>query len=688
MDPNNNNDDGLPLTIHRACKEGLIDEVRRFLSEGIDIDEVDAFQNTPVYLACLCGHVNVLGLLLLRGAHLNLNEIEGERCYLAALNQQIRRMLKLHQERVYGVPKFVPIAPQGPQKPVFRPRLTDVDVIRALLRGDFQEIEKNGTKNRSLSSLSCDGILGWSNQPPPFTLWDYAHWINPEVSVKELTRIFEGPPPITYHRQLEQMGRAGEPHADIEFVCPDGKIIPGHSIMFLCRYRKFLEKAMFGRFEPITENVSLSPCWFALAALGQSGFERQRIQIPIEDCPTGKLGEISMKAVMEIVYAENTCYSESILPEMFQLQKEIPFSGLHDTPDPSANKQMYPAQCFLLTKSKLMDDMSYAINNPMSSDFIIFVEDRPIFCHRCILATRSPYFKTLFQSKMSEARDGILYVEDGSYHAYLHALEYIYTDRVTRFEIYGKSQISAAEAILKDEDEDECVKLETKRRIPTLKNLAVKALMRNGLPLIEDGRTAEMVMSLIVASPDFHERNLILMEELEADDLRNVMMHLLHLAKQLELYDLFGQVEKFIKDLVHFPVFDLLDAHQTFVFLESRYLADHVTSIMAGKYFILKRSDVDIFKLMSEDLQDRVYHLAKETIPNFDRIVQKALDSERRREEARKEAERHRVQVEKIQVEVQVEKGKGKGKKEDFGEELKFDWKNTVTKKKGKKKKR
>ena len=42
-------------------------------NKGSDINAVDFYSNSPVYYACLCGHLHVLTYLLKRGAYCNSN---------------------------------------------------------------------------------------------------------------------------------------------------------------------------------------------------------------------------------------------------------------------------------------------------------------------------------------------------------------------------------------------------------------------------------------------------------------------------------------------------------------------------------------------------------------------------------------------------------------------------------------
>jgi len=46
------------------------------------------------YYACLCGHEELCAFLLANGARCEENTFDGERCYFAALTNEIQTMLK------------------------------------------------------------------------------------------------------------------------------------------------------------------------------------------------------------------------------------------------------------------------------------------------------------------------------------------------------------------------------------------------------------------------------------------------------------------------------------------------------------------------------------------------------------------------------------------------------------------
>ncbi|KAH3682683.1 hypothetical protein WICPIJ_006346 [Wickerhamomyces pijperi] len=76
-----------------SCRTGDIATVDKLLSLGAPVNHVDSFDNTPLYLASLCGHEDLVMMLLQRGAVCDSDKYEGVRCIYGALTDRIRKML-------------------------------------------------------------------------------------------------------------------------------------------------------------------------------------------------------------------------------------------------------------------------------------------------------------------------------------------------------------------------------------------------------------------------------------------------------------------------------------------------------------------------------------------------------------------------------------------------------------------
>lgn len=79
-----------------ACRIGDADNVDRLISTGINLNGLDQFDNSPLFLASLCGHEKVVKLLLKRGAVCDRDRYEGARCIYGALTDSIRDILLQH----------------------------------------------------------------------------------------------------------------------------------------------------------------------------------------------------------------------------------------------------------------------------------------------------------------------------------------------------------------------------------------------------------------------------------------------------------------------------------------------------------------------------------------------------------------------------------------------------------------
>ncbi|GAV53904.1 hypothetical protein ZYGR_0AK04060 [Zygosaccharomyces rouxii] len=76
-----------------ACRIGDTDNADRLISTGVNVNGLDEFDNSPLYLASFCGHEELVKLLLDRGAVCDRDRFEGARCVYGALNDSIRNIL-------------------------------------------------------------------------------------------------------------------------------------------------------------------------------------------------------------------------------------------------------------------------------------------------------------------------------------------------------------------------------------------------------------------------------------------------------------------------------------------------------------------------------------------------------------------------------------------------------------------
>lgn len=78
------NDKTVKLDVFRAAEEGIIGEVEELLAGGEDVNTVDAWGNTPLYLAARGGHEELVRRLLGRGASTDMMNTRGQTALHAA----------------------------------------------------------------------------------------------------------------------------------------------------------------------------------------------------------------------------------------------------------------------------------------------------------------------------------------------------------------------------------------------------------------------------------------------------------------------------------------------------------------------------------------------------------------------------------------------------------------------------
>ncbi|KAI3341030.1 BTB/POZ domain-containing protein [Ustulina deusta] len=76
-----------------ACRKGDLKRTQELISAGVNLNGMDKFNYTPLILASLCGHFELVELLLESGALAERDTFQGERCIHNALNDRIRDLL-------------------------------------------------------------------------------------------------------------------------------------------------------------------------------------------------------------------------------------------------------------------------------------------------------------------------------------------------------------------------------------------------------------------------------------------------------------------------------------------------------------------------------------------------------------------------------------------------------------------
>ncbi|KAI1379146.1 hypothetical protein F4677DRAFT_410710 [Hypoxylon crocopeplum] len=76
-----------------VCRRGDLKRTQELISAGVNINGKDNFDYTPLIVASLCGHYELVELLLESGALAERDTFQGERCIYNALNDKIRNLL-------------------------------------------------------------------------------------------------------------------------------------------------------------------------------------------------------------------------------------------------------------------------------------------------------------------------------------------------------------------------------------------------------------------------------------------------------------------------------------------------------------------------------------------------------------------------------------------------------------------
>jgi len=82
----------------QSCRRGDLEQVTYLVQQKeVELNIRDRWDSTPLYYACLCGHLELVKFLLSRGAVCDASTFDGERCVYGALTNEIRKLLLDHK---------------------------------------------------------------------------------------------------------------------------------------------------------------------------------------------------------------------------------------------------------------------------------------------------------------------------------------------------------------------------------------------------------------------------------------------------------------------------------------------------------------------------------------------------------------------------------------------------------------
>ena len=90
--------------------------------------------------------------------------------------------------------------------------------------------------------------------------------------------------------------------------------------------------------------------------------------------------------------------------------------------------------------------MRKIINKDIFSDIVFQIEGKKIFAHKAILFAQCEHFRAMFGNGMKESNQTIFEIQDWSYNAFLHMIEYLYTGSIKDFKAVAIEVLGLADA--------------------------------------------------------------------------------------------------------------------------------------------------------------------------------------------------------------------------------------------------
>ncbi|KAL2340379.1 hypothetical protein Fmac_008319 [Flemingia macrophylla] len=401
--------------VFEASRAGDVERLRYLLEAGVNVNARDQWDSVALYYACLAGHLDAARMLLENGAICSEHTFDGDRCHYAALNLNVRKLLKAFEAR----------------PPPLHP-------LQASLRDTF------------LAAI-CGGLGGMLG------LYGSARRI---FLLKKLITGFKHLQHHVYDKNLGRIGISSTQGSICSHFPPDvvfivqGRPIQAHRVILSARssfFKKKFTTVWKERSEVRFSRERLSyPALYSLIHF----FYSDRLEIAIDDmedlvrickvCKCESLQKVLEKEVIHQTYADYKA-----LRDVDNSQKRYILQGLSLPEEDRLPAALHRILVSSNSESgqedeinKLVSRMS-AVHMAKSLDDLADVcvkVDRNFFrCHQVILASRSEYFKARL-SHMKDFHEGkeelsldilpCLEEHDFSMEAFEKMIMYIYTDRL------------------------------------------------------------------------------------------------------------------------------------------------------------------------------------------------------------------------------------------------------------------
>lgn len=82
-------------SIHKACFDGDLEAVKKYLADGCDINATNSLRSTPLACAVAHGHEDVVALLIKEGADISILDYWGNSAFRWAMQFKLENIIKM-----------------------------------------------------------------------------------------------------------------------------------------------------------------------------------------------------------------------------------------------------------------------------------------------------------------------------------------------------------------------------------------------------------------------------------------------------------------------------------------------------------------------------------------------------------------------------------------------------------------